>query len=146
MQLICTNVTLSPHVPQIEHCSGICEWGRDSKDELNWYYTSPLKTSVSNTLAGSVALTGRCLEARESFPPWHKCTMHSPAKFQLGALKWNWEFGHNIHIPDICHFLYANAISRSGKGTPKKCVNSRHCLMTKSVKQYYGIKFIYLFQ
>ena len=33
-----------------------------------------------------------------------------------------------IAIPHNCHFLYANAISRSGKGTPKKCVNSRRKL------------------
>ena len=29
----------------------------------------------------------------------------------------------DISIPDNCHFLYANAISGPGKGTPKKCVN-----------------------
>ena len=38
---------------------------------------------------------------------------------------------NNDNDGDNCHFLYANAISRPGKGTPKKCVNSRHRLTTK---------------
>ena len=41
---------------------------------------------------------------------------------------------------------FANAISWSGKGTPKKCVNSRHCLTTKQRKTIYGVKFTYSFQ
>ena len=31
-------------------------------------------------------------------------------------------------IPDICHFLYANTISRPGNRTPKKRVNLRQKL------------------
>ena len=94
--------------------------------------------TIDNWLWTGYLLTPKTLK-RNRLPGWYQWHLYKLRGWRVYYWLLTFDFGQVMYwppkpIPHNCHFLYANAISRPGKGTPKKCVNSRHCLTTKQRK------------